>query len=176
MGRLARLTSEMTNKQYNICVNRFADRLFRFAVKNTRHEADARDIVQQSFERLWNKRADVDFKKAKSYLFTTAYNAFIDQTRKGKRTDMPGELPETSERGNQHNFELKDSLNAALQQLGEVQRRVVLLRDYEGYSYKEIAGIAQLSEAQVKVYIFRARKKLQQILTQMERVGQTQWR
>lgn len=158
----------MTDQQYNICVDRFADRLFRFAIKNTRHEADARDIVQQSFERLWKKREGVDFTKAKSYLFTTAYNAFIDQTRKRVKTDMPGQVPESVVQGNQHDFELKDSLNAALQQLGEVQRRVVLLRDYEGYSYKEIADIAQLSEPQVKVYIFRARKKLQQILGGME--------
>jgi RNA polymerase sigma-70 factor (ECF subfamily) len=152
-------------------VDKYADRLFRFAYKNTRQEADARDIVQHSFEKLWRKREEVDFQKAKSYLFTTAYHAFVDDTRKRNRLEMPGQVPERDVQGGQEGFELKDSLEMALAQLPDVQRQVVLLRDYEGYSYKEIAGLARLSEAQVKVYIFRARKKLQDILTRMERVG-----
>lgn len=45
----------------------------------------------------------------------------------------------------------------ALEKLPPVQKTVVLLRDYENYSYKEIAEITSLSETQVKVYIFRAR-------------------
>jgi RNA polymerase sigma-70 factor (ECF subfamily) len=53
--------------------------------------------------------------------------------------------------------DLKEVLDIALQQLPDIQKSVVLLRDYEGYSYKEIGGITGLSETQVKVYIYRAR-------------------
>jgi RNA polymerase sigma-70 factor (ECF subfamily) len=47
---------------------------------------------------------------------------------------------------------------------------VILLRDYEGYSYQEIGGITGLSESQVKVYIFRARKALKAYLVRMDNV------
>lgn len=53
--------------------------------------------------------------------------------------------------------DLKEVLDGAIQQLPDVQRAVVLLRDYEGYSYKEIGKLTDLNEAQVKVYIYRAR-------------------
>ena len=161
----------MTNEEYNICVNELADRVFRFVIKNIRQEADARDIVQQSFEKLWVKHETVAFEKAKSYLFTTAYHTLVDWTRKNKRVDIVENVPEVSMKNQHHNFELKDTLNNALKQLSAIQKRVVLLRDYEGYSYKEIAGITNISEAQVKVYIFRARKNMHKILTQMEKVG-----
>lgn len=161
----------MTSEEYNICVQDLADRLFRFAIKNIRQEADARDIVQQSFEKLWVKHKDVSFEKAKSYLFTTAYHTLVDWTRKNKRISHVENTPEVIMKNQHENFELKDSLNNALAQLSDIQKRVVLLRDYEGYSYKEIAEITELSEAQVKVYIFRARKKMHKILTQIEKVG-----
>ncbi len=162
----------MTSEQYNICVRQFADRVFRFVIKNIRNEADARDIVQQSFEKLWVKHETVEFEKAKSYLFTTAYHTLIDWTRKNSRMDVVEQTPEVVMGSNHYNrFELKDSLNSALQQLSNIQKEVILLRDYEGYSYKEIAGITGISESQVKVYIFRARKNMHKILTQMEKTG-----
>ena len=52
---------------------------------------------------------------------------------------------------------LQEILNMALEKLPPVQKTVILLRDYEAYSYGEIAGITGLNESQVKVYIFRAR-------------------
>ena len=61
-------------------------------------------------------------------------------------------------------------LQVALDRLPDVQKQAVLLRDYEGYKYEEIGEILNLSESQVKVYIFRARKALQQYLTSIEHV------
>jgi RNA polymerase sigma-70 factor (ECF subfamily) len=55
-------------------------------------------------------------------------------------------------------------LDNALNKLPEIQRTVVLLRDYEGYNYKEIGEITQLTEPQVKVYIYRARIALKEII------------
>ena len=52
----------------------------------------------------------------------------------------------------------------------DIQRTVILLRDYEGYSYKEIGDVTLLSEAQVKVYIFRARVFLKNYIGKMEMV------
>jgi RNA polymerase sigma-70 factor (ECF subfamily) len=61
-----------------------------------------------------------------------------------------------------------EKLEKGLSRLPAVQRSVVMLRDYEGYSYKEIAGMTQLSEAQVKVYIYRARVFLKEFVGSVE--------
>ncbi|MBZ0242400.1 MAG: RNA polymerase sigma factor, partial [Bacteroidales bacterium] len=66
--------------------------------------------------------------------------------------------------------DLKEILDEALKTLSEIQRSVVLLRDYEGYSYAEIGEITGLKEAQVKVYIFRARVHLKKYLQSIENV------
>ncbi len=161
----------MTTQEYNKSVQLYADRLFRFAVKSLRQEADAKDVVQRSFEKLWIKHKDVDFEKVKSYLFTTAYHTMIDNSRKNKRTDIVEQIPEIATRNSHHSFELIDSLQNALSTLPKIQQKLIMLRDYEGYSYKEIAEITELNESQVKVYIFRARKKLQEVLKRMEKTA-----
>ena len=65
---------------------------------------------------------------------------------------------------------MREILDEALGRLPEIQKSVVLLRDYEGYNYAEIAEITGLSESQVKVYIFRARKSLQSYLRRLDLV------
>ena len=61
-------------------------------------------------------------------------------------------------------------LEKALNKLPEIQKSVVLLRDYEGYSYEEIGEICGLKESQVKVYIFRARTFLKNYIGSIEKV------
>jgi len=72
----------MNAPDYNNCVNRYSDGLYRFMLKNTRDKDLAKDLVQDAFEKLWRKLNEVEAEKAKTYLFTTAYHAFIDHTRK----------------------------------------------------------------------------------------------
>src|SRR6476620_5936062 len=86
----------MTEKEYNECVTLYADNVYRFIVKNLRHEEDARDVVQTAFEKLWRNRADVDGSKSKSYLFTVAYNSMIDHLRKIKRIQLKEDFSEKS--------------------------------------------------------------------------------
>jgi len=62
------------------------------------------------------------------------------------------------------------ALNEALNKLPEIQRSVIMLRDYEGYDYNEIGEITGLNESQVKVYIFRARKFLKNYIGSIEAV------
>ena len=69
----------MTEKEYNQCVTTYADNVYRFIVKNLRHEEDARDVVQTAFEKMWRNREAIDAEKSKSYLFTVAYNQMIDR-------------------------------------------------------------------------------------------------
>jgi RNA polymerase sigma-70 factor (ECF subfamily) len=148
----------------------YSDGLFRFLLKNTKDEDIAKDLVQDSFEKLWRKLESVEIEKSKSYLFTTGYHAFIDYTRKQKFVGEYNEGVEKSQSYSHNYNNLKEVLNDALDKLPETQRTVIMLRDYEGYDYKEIGEITNLSESQVKVYIFRGRQTLKNYLVKLENV------
>jgi RNA polymerase sigma factor (sigma-70 family) len=147
----------MTDKAYNECVDNFADGVYRFIVKNIRHTEDAQDIVQSAFEKLWVNRAQVLPEKAKSYLFTVAYHQMIDHIRKSNKMPLSDEASIPHQPINQAQTELKALLMRAVNELNPTQKSLVLLKDYEGYSYQEIAEIMNLSDSQVKVYLHRAR-------------------
>lgn len=159
----------MTEQEYNNCVDVNADGVFRFIVKNIRHTEDARDIVQTAFEKLWVNRKTVDPLKAKSYLFTVAYNQMIDHIRKEKRVSTTDSYEEVNHSSTQGNHELKQVLLRAINELNPTQKSLVLLKDYEGYSYQEIGEIMNLSESQVKVYLHRARLFLKNKLIHFEK-------
>lgn len=161
----------MTEKEYNQCVNQYADNVYRFIVKNLRHEEDARDIVQTAFEKLWRNREAVENEKSKSYLFTVAYNQMIDHIRKNKRIQLKDEFAEDGRvQQASNNQNLKKTLMEALNRLSETQKSLVMLKDYEGYSYEEIGEIMGLSGSQVKVYLHRARLTLREYLVSPENV------
>ena len=147
----------MTDIEYNDCVDNFADGVYRFIVKNIRHTEDAQDIVQSAFEKLWVNRVQVLPEKAKSYLFTVAYHQMIDHIRKSNKMPLSEESSIPHQPINQEQAELKQLLMRAVNQLNPTQKSLVLLKDYEGYSYQEIAEIMNLSDSQVKVYLHRAR-------------------
>ena len=160
----------MTERDYNDCVNLYADNVFRFIVKNIRHEEDAKDIVQTAFEKLWRNRETVNSEKSKSFLFTVAYNQMIDHIRKIKRITLKDEFSADIKTYSEPVSNLKKSLQDALNTLNETQKSLVLLKDYEGYSYEEIGQITGLNESQVKVYLHRARLNLRNYLVKPENV------
>ncbi len=161
----------MTEKEYNECVNLYADNVYRFIVKNLRHEEDARDIVQSAFEKMWRNRESVESEKSRSFLFTVAYNQMIDHIRKHKRVSLTSEFSDIS-RGTsyQQGSHVQKALQEALNRLNETQRSLVMLKDYEGYNYDEIGKITGLNESQVKVYLHRARVTLRNYLVSPENV------
>ena len=160
----------MTAKEYNDCVKMYADNVYRFILKNLRHEEDSRDVVQSSFEKLWINREKVDNERSKSYLFTVAYHQMIDLIRKNKKVSLVEDFTFVNKTTSEPQQQLKKILNDALNRLNETQRSLVLLKDYEGYSYEEISEITSLSQSQVKVYLHRARIQLKNYLVKPENV------
>jgi len=158
----------MTEREYNQCVDQYADHVYRFIVKNLKHEEDARDVVQTAFEKLWRNREEVEAARSKSYLFTIAYNQMIDHIRKVRRVTLRDEFREETRVTMQPQASLRKALDEALSRLNETQRSLVMLKDYEGYSYEEIGRITGLSESQVKVYLHRARVQLKSYLVKPE--------
>ncbi len=160
----------MTRKEYNKTVDLYADGLYRFILKSMNDSESAKDVVQDVFAKLWEKHENVQYQKAKSYLFTAGYRTMIDVFRKNKKVAKFDEVVEKDFSHNTQYSDLGEILEEAVKQLPEDQRTAILLRDYEGYSYKEIGEILSFNESQVKVYIFRARKFLQQYLKSIETV------
>ena len=160
----------MTETEYNQCVNLYADNVYRFIFKSLGHSADAEDVVQVAFEKMWINRQQVDFSRCKSYLFTVAYHQMIDQIRKNKRISLREDFREEAKVTNSYQNDTKRLLNEALSKLNDVQKSLVMLKDYEGYSYQEIGEITGLNESQVKVYLHRARLILREYIVKPENV------
>ncbi len=158
----------MTIKDYNRAVDMWADGLYRFVVKNISDSEKSRDIIQDCFEKMWVHRENIDAEKVKAYLFTAAHHTMIDYIRKAKReTALDWRM--VAEPITNHGYtDLQEVLHEAVQRLPEMQRSVVMLRDYEGYSYREISQITGITEVQVKVYIYRARIFLKSYIGQIQ--------
>lgn len=157
----------MTEKEYNICVDLFADNVYRFLLKHIRCSDYAKDIMQDSFLKLWERREEIGFEKSKSYVFTIAYHNMIDQFRKIEISKK--EVSHDREIKNTYS-DAKEILNSALETLPSIQKSAILLRDYEGYSYAEISEILNISLKKVKVYIFRARKTLKEYIVSIDNI------
>ena len=132
----------MTRKEYNGCVDKHADAVYRFILKACHNKALADDIVQDSFLVLWENVSVITCEKAKSFLFTTAYRKMIDTFRHEQKNADFENINPINYLTEVKSSDLNEILEMALEKLPP---------------YKEIAEITSLSETQVKVYIFRAR-------------------
>lgn len=158
----------MTVNEYNNCVKQFSDGVYRFVLKHIKCDDRASDVVQDAFLKMWEKVETINFEKAKSYLFTAAHHTLIDEVRK---TQVHQRFVEAQPIENDYvntYSDVYEVLNKAMELLPVDQKSALMLRDYEGYSYDEIAEITGLNESQVKVYIFRARSFLKKHLVCME--------
>jgi len=160
----------MTVKEYNRSVEEYADSVYRFIRADLKDDERANDVVQDSYEKLWRHVEEIDYVVVKSWLFSTAYHAMIDIIRKEKRMTSMEESRKYNITHETQYTDLNEILHSALERLPEQQKSAVLLRDYEGYSYKEIGDITGLSEAQVKINIYRGRLALRNFIGKIETV------
>lgn len=156
------------------------NQLFRLALRITLDSAEAEDIVQETLIKVWERlnkpdgQQEIDSIEAFSY--TICRNLSLDRIRKSDyrnesidqtRVDATDSSLDPNERAEQ-----QDKLRLVRQfvdQLPEKQRSCMQLRDFEGKPYKEIAQILQITEEQVKVNIFRARKTIKQRFEQADK-------
>lgn len=152
-------------------VDQLADGLYRFMLKLCSDSDHANDLVQEAFEKMWLRRNDISFEKFKPYLFKVAYNLFLNQnTRSKKFQSYSNENFMIEDSNSNAEIDVKEQIEIALNRLPEIQKTVVMLRDYEGYNYEEIAELTDLNLSQVKVYIFRARQSLKNYLVSLEHI------
>lgn len=156
------------------------DRLYRLALRITLDAAEAEDVVQDTLIRVWDKRDEwAHISSAEAYCLTVCRNLALDRNaRSGRQNEESLDenihtAPNLSSAPDEEFIE-KERLGivrALLDKLPEVQRTIMELREVEGKSYKEIAAVLALSEEQVKVYLFRARQRIRQAYTKIEKYG-----
>lgn len=142
--------------------------VYRFSYWLCGNADDAQDITSETFIRIWTSTTEVRTGTIKAYLFTIARNLYLHQRRIISRfAPIPESIAETAH-GFDDNIEARESLDHAMAAIGtlrEIDRTVLLLRAQEELSYEEIAAITGLSVSAIKVKVFRARKKLHQLLS-----------
>lgn len=138
---------------------------------------DADDITQEVLIRTWKNLDKFNYGSAKAWMMTTTHNLCIDYLRRNKKLNQRSreidevfeqKFPNQSENTNPDNFvreQLLDSkLKEAINILPESMKSPFLLYHFEGMKYKEISEVLNVPINSVKVYIMRARKKLQEEL------------
>ena len=143
------------------------DEWIRMAMSFGADRDTAKDLVQDTYGKLWENRKKVAFTSAKTWLFTCMHNLLVNFSKKKNIIDKIEDVRFQHPTSFQPNYALKDILEKSLAQLSDVQRSIIILRDSEGYSYEEIGEILDLKESQVKVYLFRARQKMKEQLKDM---------
>lgn len=155
------------------------DKLFRLAYRITLHTAEAEDITQDTLIRVWNKRHELeDVRSLEAYCLTVCRNLANDRRELSEAQNLsldstPCDAPDTSPEADsrmEHDERLQ-WVHRLLAKLPEKQRTILQLRDIEGHSYREIADIVGVSEEQVKVNLFRARRWIKEQYEKIENYG-----
>ncbi|WP_224997563.1 RNA polymerase sigma factor [Cesiribacter sp. SM1] len=157
-------------QQYNQAVKEYTKNIFRFLYKSLRDEEAVNDLVQDCYLKLWQNRDSVNPLKIKAWLFSVAHHAMINYLKLTSRKVELREGQKVPAVYQQHAFDTREMLEKILNELPPVQKSVLLLRDLEGYEYKEIGEILELNESQVKVYLFRARQRVKETFLKLEKV------
>ena len=160
----------MENISFQTTVLPLSDRLFRLALCITRNRAEAEDVVQDTLLKVWEQRHEWEqINNLEAFAMTICRNRALDITKRMGRGH--GELDETvhfSGRTPHEQLEVREEISLVKQlmnDLPEMQRTIMLLRDIEGKTYQEIAETLDISETQVKVYLHRARTKIKEWIT-----------
>lgn len=153
---------------YRRLVQTHKDRLYSLAVRLLGERSAAEDVVQDTFIKLWQHLESLEAERVMPWLLRVTRNACLDQLRRAKHRNTwlavgGGEIEGITETVPEHDLErseLKDALNEAVADLKEPYRSLILLRDVQGHSYRDVGQTLDLSESQVKVYLHRARRML----------------
>ncbi|EDP97073.1 RNA polymerase sigma-70 factor [Kordia algicida OT-1] len=137
-----------------------------FAFYKSGDKASAMDIIQEAFVKVWENCAKIDPSKAKTYLFTTINNTFLNVVKHQKVVLNYEKTASYMDRTNQdpayimEENEFKQKLQNAIADLDDKEREVFLLSRVEGKKYREIAELLDISQKTVEKRMSLALKKL----------------
>ena len=155
------------------------DKLFRLAFRITLNRAEAEDIVQDTLIKVWEQRESLaEVKSIEAYCMTICRNHALDRSEKKENQNI-GLDEQLHDVGDSYstpsesliNRESLELVERMINNLPERQRTIMQLRDIEEKSYKEIAIILGITEEQVKVNLFRARQRIKERFSEIQKYG-----
>ncbi|MDJ0654174.1 MAG: sigma-70 family RNA polymerase sigma factor [Xanthomonadales bacterium] len=158
--------------RFRRAIRQHQNRLFSLACNMLGSSAEAEDVVQDVLIKLWEHLPDLSADHVRPWLLRVTRNACVDLLRRrryqqafvAEAVNSGPRAVETTPMMELSNSELGSRLKQAIQDLDEPFRSLVILRELEDCSYKEIAEVLELSDQQVRVYLHRARRKLRHAL------------
>ena len=155
-------------KAFDRIYNLYGQRLYGFAFSVLKNHEDAKEIVQETFIKLWNKREQIDPGQSfKTYLFSISYNTSIDLLRKRLKEDsfkdhlkVHLKIHEQSADSLITYNELNGVVKKAIDDLPTKQKEVFLMSREEGLSYKEISEKLNISLKTIESHIYLALKTI----------------
>lgn len=172
----------MTEDSFLELVRKHQDQIYRHALYLLKNSEDAKDMTQETFIKAWQHRSKLRQETVRSWLLKCVQNLCFNQLRRRKfRVHLSDDNNETFEmllhthsyksnpspEENAVKQELKELVHQAIDELPPSMRSIIIMRELEEMSYKEIAEVIKQPENTVKSNIFRARKKLREILNRL---------
>ena len=158
------------SRQFRSWVDLYQDEAWTLARYLLKDAGEAEDATQEAFVKLWNHRESIDPDRIKPWLMKVTRNTCLDRLRRRRKEVEFEDYLATDDRGpmfGAQQAELGGWLKRAIGALREPYRSLVILRDVYQHSYEEVAAATELSLAQVKVYLHRARKELREQLAEV---------
>jgi RNA polymerase sigma-70 factor (ECF subfamily) len=148
------------------------DDIYHYLLKLSGHPQTAEDLLQDTLIKAFEHLESYHGEKVRPWLFKVAHNIYVDWYRREKRQiptdpDLLAGLRRTVAAEPDEALLQREKIEswlAALQLLSEKSRQVLILRDYHGFLYQEIADILDLSLANVKVTLYRARTTIREVM------------
>lgn len=161
---------------FTLVYNKYKKPLYNYLFKIVRAEMLAEDIMQNVFLKLYDNMSRIRHTEfIEVWIFRTARNEAFTHFRRTKNkvaediSDYESVLPSSNLIYDLEQQELIDLIEDALKQMDSAQSEVYYLKEYSGLSYKEIAGIMDITEDLVRSRIFKVRQKLRTAIIKLER-------
>jgi RNA polymerase sigma-70 factor (ECF subfamily) len=168
----------MDIREYKTTILPIKNKLYRFALGIIKDAAEAQDVVQEVLIKVWNKRDELDhINNIEAWCMRLTKNLAIDKLRSKHRRTEDIETTYSLSSSESTPFEqtaVKDSVSKIKNMIADLpqkQKEVILLRDIEGFSYQEISDTLNMSLAQVKTNLFRARQQIKALFLKTESYG-----
>lgn len=151
----------------------YHQKLYRIAYRIVQDVANAEDMVQDTFVKLWNKRNDMsDVENTEAFAIIILRNTCLDHLRKTKndyQTTYDTEIPETVSLSKQMEVnDEADKIKNLINKLPNPHRQVMIMKHWDGYSDEEIEQVTGLSPGNIRVILSRARKTIREQFLKME--------
>lgn len=172
----------MTEDVFLKLVRSNQDKIFRHAFYLLKNSEDAKDMMQETFSKAWQHRATLKQETAHSWMLKCVQNLCFNLLKRRKfqvyLSEEEGETLEMLLHSNSYKSiptpdeisikeELKQLVRQAIDELPESMRTIVVMRELEEKTYKEIAKTLEQPENSIKSTVFRARKKLREIMNRL---------